>query len=55
MESYHIVASPEEGQYFVVPYIKTGAATPKTQMYPTEGVTLSLVFKRIELLSLIHI
>lgn len=49
MENYHIVASPEEGQYFVVPYIKTGAATPKTQMYPTEGVTLSLVFKRIEL------
>lgn len=48
-DNYHIVASAEEGQYYVVPYIKTGAATPKTQMYPTSDVSLSLVFRRIEL------
>lgn len=45
--NYHLVIT--EDTYYVVPYIKSGVATAKEVMYPTSGVTLSLVFSRIPL------
>ena len=46
--NYHIVQYGE-GEYFLVPCIKTGIPAKKETMYPTKDVSLSFVFSRIPL------
>lgn len=46
--NYHIVQYGE-GEYFLVPCIKTGTPAKKETMYPTSDVSISLVFSKIPL------